>query len=278
MDDMAEGAKGTAADAYVLDTGDIGAARLRLLDEVYGGFTRRLLMEGGLKAGMRVLDMACGTGPVSCWMAGVVGFSGSVVGVDANPDQLVVARQNWEACEGLRPIEFLEASAYDTGLPAEEFDLVHCRFLLCHLTSPVEALKEMYRLLKPGGALVCQDIEGANTRAYPDSGAYGRALELMMQAEKLLGVNYNFGMALPNEAVKIGFRNVKVSYERPMYLVGEGKLMFELTFAEAVPVMVRLGIATEEELAELLKDMRELALDENVLLSSWGMPGIVAVK
>jgi ubiquinone/menaquinone biosynthesis C-methylase UbiE len=275
---MAEGAKGTATDVYVLGTGDSGAARLRLLDEVYGGFTHRLLMEAGLKEGMRVLDMACGVGPVSCCMAGVVGYSGSVVGVDVNPDQLVVAKQNWAACDGLRPIDFVEASAYDTGFPTGEFDLIHCRLLLCHLTTPVDALREMYRLLKPGGALVCQDIEASVIFARPDSGACARSLELGLITEKLLGVNYNFGLELPREAMRVGFREVKLRYERPMFLEGEGKTLWEMTFAEAAPVMVRLGVATEDELAEIVKEMREMALNENVLMAPWGMPAIVAVK
>jgi SAM-dependent methyltransferase len=275
---MAEGAKGTATDAYLLDTRDNGAARLLLLDEVYGGSTRRMLLEAGLKAGMRVLDMACGVGPISCWMAGIVGESGSVVGVDANPDQLVVAKANWARCEGLRPIEFVEASAYDTGLPAGDFDLIHCRLLLCHLTKPVDALAEMYRLLKPGGVLVCQDIHAARMFAHPHSEAYARSVELALELEKVLGVNYNFGLDLPREALRIGFRDLVVSYEWPMFLRGEGKRMWELTFAEAAPVLMKMGIASEDELAGIVAEMQELALRDDVLMASWGMPGVWAVK
>jgi ubiquinone/menaquinone biosynthesis C-methylase UbiE len=61
---MPEGAKGTASDVYVLDVGESGAARLRLLDQVYGASTRRMLLEAGLSEGSRVLDLACGIGAV----------------------------------------------------------------------------------------------------------------------------------------------------------------------------------------------------------------------
>ncbi len=60
---MPDGAKGTASDVYVLDVGESGAARLRLLDQVYGASTRRMLLEAGLREGSRVLDLACGMGP-----------------------------------------------------------------------------------------------------------------------------------------------------------------------------------------------------------------------
>ena len=66
---MAEGAKGTASDVYVLGTGETAADRLRLLDEVYGPSTRKMLLDAGLGPGTRALDLACGIGAVSCWMA-----------------------------------------------------------------------------------------------------------------------------------------------------------------------------------------------------------------
>ena len=98
-------------DDYVLTTGDNGADRLRLLDKVYGASTRRMLLEAGLRPGMRVLDVACGVGTVTCWIAEQVGERGAVVAADISPDQLAVARETWASCEGLQPVEFIEASA-----------------------------------------------------------------------------------------------------------------------------------------------------------------------
>jgi 2-polyprenyl-3-methyl-5-hydroxy-6-metoxy-1,4-benzoquinol methylase len=63
---LKDGARGTAADVYALETGDSGAARLRLLDVVYRAGTRQLLLDVGLRPGCRALDIACGVGTVSC--------------------------------------------------------------------------------------------------------------------------------------------------------------------------------------------------------------------
>jgi SAM-dependent methyltransferase len=275
---MAEGAKGTATDAYLLTSGDDGAARLRLVDEVYGESTRRMLLEAGLKEGMRVLDLACGVGTISCWLAGVVGATGSVVGIDVNPGQLEVAKGHWQQCEGLPPVEFLEASAYETGLPADSFDLVHCRLLLCHLTRPTDVLAEMYRVLRPGGVLVCQDIHGSSMFAHPHSDAYARSIELAFALGKILGVNYDFGLDLHRVAVSVGFREPMLSFDRPAFLRGEKKRMWEHTFTEAVPMMLKSGVASQEELATLVREMHALALQEDVMLAPWGMPGVWAVK
>jgi ubiquinone/menaquinone biosynthesis C-methylase UbiE len=102
-----EGAKGTPSDVYALDTGDAGAARLRLLDQVYGTSTRRMLSEAGLRKGSRVLDLACGIGAVSCWLASEAGATGQVLAGDVNPDQLVVAKWHCARCEHPAPIELL---------------------------------------------------------------------------------------------------------------------------------------------------------------------------
>ena len=49
------------------------------------------------------------------------------------------------------------ASALDTGLPRNSFDVVYCRFLLLHLTDPQACLREMREVLKPGGIILIED-------------------------------------------------------------------------------------------------------------------------
>jgi SAM-dependent methyltransferase len=139
---------------YALATGEAAANRLRILHNVYGPGTRRVLLESGLEEGMRVADLGCGVGIVSALLAELVGSRGQVVGIDANAAQLAEARRRFGVGTNVR---FIEASATDTGLPPGSFDLVYCRFLLIHLPEPHRALREMYALLKPGGILVCED-------------------------------------------------------------------------------------------------------------------------
>src|SRR5262249_40972835 len=149
--DSANGATGR----YVLATGEAAAYRLRLLHGLYGPGTRRLLLDAGLRRGMRVADLGCGVGMVTALLAELVGPDGHVVGVDARAAQLAQARERLHA--GGANTRFVEASATDTGLPPGSFDLVYCRFLLIHLTEPERALGEMRALLKPNGILVCED-------------------------------------------------------------------------------------------------------------------------
>jgi ubiquinone/menaquinone biosynthesis C-methylase UbiE len=275
---MPEGAKGTASDVYVLDVGQSGAARLRLLDQVYGASTRRMLLEGGLGEGSRVLDLACGIGAVSCWLASQVGVTGKVIAGDVNPDQLVVAKWHCAKCEHPAPIEYMEVNAYDTGLASESFDIVHMRLLLCHLTDPTKVLAEAYRLLKPGGALVCQDLKLSSIFCFPESSAYARWVQLCLATGVRLGVDYDFGVRLPATATEVGFRSIEIHLDQPAYLRGPEKRLWEHTFAETVPVVVRTGVATEDELKVLLDEMRATAEDERLLIAQACLPGVVAAK
>jgi hypothetical protein len=61
-------------------------------------------------------------------------------------------------------------------------------------------------------------------------------------------------------------------------LRGPEKRLWERTFAETVPVVVRTGVAAENELKALLEQMREAAENERVLIAQACLPGVVAVK
>jgi ubiquinone/menaquinone biosynthesis C-methylase UbiE len=274
---MGEGAKGTINNVYALDTGEGGSARLRLLDQVYGRSTRQLLFDAGLREGMRALDLACGIGTVACWMAATIGSSGSLVAGDVNPDQLVVAKSHCSKCEHT-PVEYIETSAYDTGFPAESFDLVHTRLLLCHLAEPDRVLREVYRLLKPGGAFVCQDLNLSSIYCSKESSAYRRMLAHCLAMGAALGVDYNYGVRLPAAVMEAGFRSPEIRLEQPAYLKGPEKRLWERTFAEVTPTMVLKGVATEDEWEGLFHEMREVAADEGTYIAQACLPGVIAVK
>src|SRR5262249_37021165 len=138
-----------ATAAYALATGEAAAYRLRILHGLYGPGSRRLLLEAGIQRGMRVADLGCGVGMVTGLLSELVGPSGHAIGVDVSHAQLAEARAQLNG-RGANT-SFVEASAMDTGLPRESFDLVYCRFLLIHLSDPSRALREMRALLKPKG-------------------------------------------------------------------------------------------------------------------------------
>jgi SAM-dependent methyltransferase len=247
---------------YALATGEAAAYRLRVLHALYGPGSRRVLLEAGLRRGMRVADLGCGIGMVTALLAELVGPEGHVVGIDASAAQLAQAR------EGLPPgstsIRFVEASATDTGLPPASFDLVYCRFLLIHLPEPGRALREMGALLKPNGILVCEDGDLTTAGSEPPS-ALGAFADLWGWLGPARGVDYTLGRRLFHMVQAAGFSAPQITFNQPVLARGENKRFLELSVAEARPAFVEAGLITAEELESTLVEMRRLNADETVL-------------
>lgn len=110
----------------------------------------------GLAPGMRVLDLACGTGLNLPYLARAVGLEGQVVGVDYTRAMLEQARSRCER-EGLGNVRLIEADAATVTLP--EFDAVICTHALSIIPRSREALRRAVEALRPGGRLVVADLK-----------------------------------------------------------------------------------------------------------------------
>jgi SAM-dependent methyltransferase len=247
---------------YALATGEAAGHRLRILHDLYGPGTRRVLLEAGVRRGMRVGDLGCGVGMVTDLLAELVGSGGQVVGVDSSGAQLAQARRRLNA--GGPMIRFVEASATDTGLPPGSFDLVYCRFLLIHLPEPELALREMFNLLKPGGILVCEDGDLTASGSEPPS-ALDAFADLWGRLGPRRGLDYTLGRRLFQMVLAAGFPTPGITFNQPVVARGESKRFLELSVAEAGPAFIGAGLITSWELHSTLVDMRRLAGDESVL-------------
>src|SRR5215475_14364042 len=100
---------------YILATGGKDVKRLRLLHEVYGPSTEALFHRVGLRDGLRVVEVGCGSGNIACWVAEQIRPNGSVVAIDIGSDQIEQARQQARS-RNLQNIEFHVADAYSPRL------------------------------------------------------------------------------------------------------------------------------------------------------------------
>jgi SAM-dependent methyltransferase len=253
---------GATPGPYVLATGEAAAYRLRILHALYGEGTRRLLLDAGLRRGMRVADLGCGIGTVTALLAKLVGPEGEVVGIDRSPAQLAQASER--SSRSSANVRYVEASATDTGLPPESFDLVYCRFLLLHLPEPERALREMWALLEPGGIVVCEDGDLTSAGSEPPSALRAFA-DLFGRLGPKRGVDYTLGHRLFHLVRSAGFPEPEITFNQPVVARGEKKRLLELSVAEAAPALIDAGLITAEELEHTLVEMSRLAADESVL-------------
>ena len=113
----------------------------------------QLLAMADLKNKDRVIDIACGTGLVSFRAAAIVGDDGFVLANDIS-DGMVKIGNDMVHEKKLNNIRFERMDAEELSVPDGTCDIALCALGLMYVPDPVKALKEMYRVIKPGGRAV----------------------------------------------------------------------------------------------------------------------------
>lgn len=108
----------------------------------------------GALPGRRVLDVGCGLGDDAAALAQLVAPGGTVVGVDASQAMIEAARERHGAVEGL---SFEVAAAAALPFVDASFDACRVDRVLQHIADPGPAVRDMARILRPGGVLVAYD-------------------------------------------------------------------------------------------------------------------------
>ena len=121
----------------------------------------------GVAPGAKVADVGCGPGAVLAVLAEIVGPSGSVVGVDADPGAVATARQTIELA-GLSNASVVQAGATDTGLEPGSLDVAMMRLVLAHNGGIEQRIvNHLAELVRPGGVVYLVDVDLTGIRVFP---------------------------------------------------------------------------------------------------------------
>ena len=120
--------------------------------QMFAPITQALIEDGQIGLGNTVLDIATGPGEPALSVAAVVGREGKIIGIDPVLEMVEAARRATDY-HGLTNVQFEVASADQLPFPADTFDAVISRFGVMFFPSPVDAVREMLRVLKPGKKL-----------------------------------------------------------------------------------------------------------------------------
>ena len=265
---------------YVLGHSSRELDRLSFQGTVFAPYTRQLLTEAGLTAGMRVLDVGSGGGDVSFLAADLVGQEGYVLGVDRSPAAVERARTR-----AIR--RNLTNTSFEVGDPASmhfdiQFDAIIGRFVLMYQDDPVASLENMMRYLREGGLVAFQEVDSTACRSWPSVPVFDQAARWLAEGLRSSGARPELGLEMHSLYVDSGLPaptmriDTVVSGERD-------SPVFEL-LAEALrslaPTLEKLNLASAAQLkVDTLADrMRREVVARRGVAMSYGLVGAWARK
>ncbi len=135
----------------------------RLLDSDYRRRVQppdQLIQRSGIKEGMEVLELGCGPGAFTPFVARAVGKKGRVYALDIQPKMLEQLKNKLSRPENkdIRNVKLIEGSAYELPFDSGSLDLVYLVTVLQEIPDRNRALAEVKRVLKPGGFLAVTEL------------------------------------------------------------------------------------------------------------------------
>jgi len=180
----------------------------RLQDQA-GALVDLLHSDTSYPSGSAVLEAGCGVGAQTVTLA-QRSPNARFTSVDASADSVAEARRTTEAA-GITNVQFHQADIFALPFAPESFDHVFVCFVLEHLSRPVEALAILNRLLRPGGTMTVIEGDHGSAYFYPDSSAAHRAIQCLVQLQRLAGGNALIGRQVYPLMVEAGLHAVHVS-------------------------------------------------------------------
>jgi ubiquinone/menaquinone biosynthesis C-methylase UbiE len=228
---------------------------------------------GRLEPGMDLLDVGCGPGTITIDLARRVA-PGSVLGIDRADDVIVQAnanlsraRQPGSATSGAErgEVRFATGDVYALDLPDASFDVVHAHQVLQHLREPVAALRELRRVLRPGGMLAVRDSDYAGFVWAPRDPMLDRWNELYHAITARNGAEADAGRFLLGWVQQAGFQNVEAGSSTWTFATPERRTWWGTLWADRVEQSafaeqaVAYGLSDADELATIAAAWRRWA-------------------
>ncbi|MFI0357964.1 methyltransferase domain-containing protein [Actinomadura sp. 9N407] len=218
-----------------------------------------------LRPGASLLDVGCGPGTITAGLAERVA-PGPVTGIDSSADVLDEARRT---TGGLTNVEFSAADVHALDFPDGTFDIVHAHQVLQHVPDPVQALREMRRVCRPGGIVAARDADFGTMAWYPSPPGMDAWRPIYYKTAREGGGEPDAGRRLVAWAREAGFTDVTAGAsawcystpeEREWWSESWGGRMLRSTVAERA---IAGGHATRAELEEVYAGWKAWAAAEH---------------
>jgi len=159
-----------------------------------------------LHEGLDLLDVGSGPGTISVDFAERLA-PGRVLGVDAAP-AIVEQAAKLASDRGLSNASFAVANAYALDLADDSFDIAHAHQVLQHVADPVSVLREMARVVRPGGVVAARDVDYGGAIWFPELPGLAEWSRLYDEVHRAGGGEPHAGRRLRSWALGAGLSDV----------------------------------------------------------------------
>lgn len=201
-----------------------------------------------LTHGLRVLDVGSGPGTITADFARLAA-PGEVLGLDRSPE-VVAAATALAAEQHLANLSFDTGDVYDLDFPDGTFDVVHAHQVLQHLTDPVEALREMRRVAKPGGIVAVRDADFHGMSWYPQLPELDEWMDVYQRVARHNNAEPDAGRRLVHWAQAAGLTDVTPSSANWLYATDSERAWLSGVWADRVEKSAFARQATEYGMAD----------------------------
>jgi ubiquinone/menaquinone biosynthesis C-methylase UbiE len=250
---------------YVIRGGREGYDRLLLLARASWPDTAALFSRAGIGPGMKCVDLGCGGGEVAFELARLVAPGGSVTGVDMDEVKLGLARK--AAVErAVSNVEFVAANVNDWDEPGA-YDVVYARFLLQHLSEPVDLLRRMWAAVRSGGLMMVEDPDFDGWCCHPPNEGFDFFVRAYAEVIRRRGGDHASGRKLYRYFLDAGIPAPQVALVQSVAISGETKELAWSTLEATSEAILAEGVATPGELAAALASLRQFTDDDTTLIA-----------
>lgn len=243
---------------YTID--EQNSNRQQLLAAILNPATREVLARLPKIPAAQVLDIGCGQGNTTRLLAEVLAPA-SCIGLDFDPALVAYATAQ---TDNPATVSFRQGDATELPFADATFDVAFCRFLLIHMTDPVRVLREMLRVVKPGGFVIAFEADFAFEMSDPPC----PALAILNRIWQGVFQDPSAGRKLVRYFRNAGARDIQAGAAIQLeHDASTLKHVYRLTAEATAPAAVAKGVITEAEAREMVDGLTQLEQDpSNVLI------------
>ncbi|MCB0630274.1 MAG: methyltransferase domain-containing protein [Saprospiraceae bacterium] len=238
--------------------------RLRLLNRLTNGPYLDFVK---IKPGDQVLEIGSGLGIIAHAIAETYP-SAQVTGLEYAAEQIAGSPQD------LENLTFRQGDAHHIPFADASLDVVYGRYILEHVHDPSQVLREVYRVLKPGGRVYFQENTISIMKLYPECPQFDFIWKQFIALQARIGGDGEIGVKMYHMLKSVGFGGLQCSFADEVHYPEKGTFVAWMdniigNVESAVDKLLAFGLATEEQISGALAELTAFKQDDMASVYFW---------